>query len=149
MTSWSITVEFNSSAPKIINQTSIILFFRRNRHAILDCSTAGNPPPTVRWSRRDPHNQYYLPVYMDLRVVLFDNGSLGFLPIRRTDWGVYACEAVNYLGVDVATWIVCVGSERKICLKYHCYWFVVLLCGRFLWGRTGSRWYHSTPTTAY
>lgn len=109
-----ITVEFIPSAPRILNETSTVLFFPRNNHAILDCSASGNPPPRVRWSRRDPHRQYYLPLYGDLRIAQLDNGSLGFFPITREDWGVYACEAVNFFGVDVATWIVCVGSKSLL-----------------------------------
>ena len=35
---------------------------------------------------------------------------MGFFRIHLHQRGVYACEAVNDFGVDVATWVVCIGQ---------------------------------------
>ena len=100
-----------------------MLFYKENRSGLVHCNTAGIPPPTIQWSRRDPYLQYYLPLPGEDRIVIHSNGSLGFYPMKKEDWGIYCCEAENYLGVDVATWIIWVESKRKrkcLTILIHC-----------------------------
>ena len=108
-----MNLEHQQQTPIIFNQTEVPFFFPENEPAFLHCRTNGIPPPLIRWSRRDPSLRYYLPAYGDLRVHIYDNGTLAFYPIRASDSGVYTCEAVNDYGGDVASFIVCVGGREN------------------------------------
>lgn len=56
---------------------------------MFDCKAAGNPPPTIRWSRANGQTlESSLPV----------SGVLRIFPTTPEDEGAYACTAANSFG---------------------------------------------------
>ena len=95
--------------PRILNQTIVPYLFEADQRTFLHCLTTGTPPPRIRWSRKRPgHMPTSTPVPPEgnLRINQYENGTLGFYPIRHEDWGVYSCQAINDYGYAVAQWIV-------------------------------------------
>ena len=70
----------------------------------LACQVAGDPPPSVYWSR---HNDR-MPVG---RINVLTDKTLRIEPVRAQDEGTYVCEADNVVGSVTASATVTVHCE--------------------------------------
>ena len=83
------------SAPSLL-QHPVHTTVNESQTAILKCTTVGNPPPKVTWSKLNS----LLPVG---RHVVESSGALTVEDVRPGDDGVYSCRAENLLGSVNAT----------------------------------------------
>uniref|UniRef100_A0A8C9TK23 Immunoglobulin superfamily member 10 n=1 Tax=Scleropages formosus TaxID=113540 RepID=A0A8C9TK23_SCLFO len=78
---------------------------------LLDCSSAGNPKPSVRWIL--PDHTVLDESYGHRR--LFQNGSLRVQGLTQRDRGFYRCLTANHMGVDLLTsQVMLLGERRKV-----------------------------------
>ena len=78
------------SVPSLL-QHPVHTTVEESQTAIMKCTTVGNPPPKVTWSKQNS----LLPVG---RHVVESSGALIVKDVRPEDDGVYSCRAENFLG---------------------------------------------------
>ena len=65
----------------------------------LHCCAVGRPIPTIRWTYLTANQSVEL-LFRSYRWTIHSNGSLVFNNLNDVDEGIYACTAVNEVGLD-------------------------------------------------
>ncbi|XP_075228407.1 hemicentin-1-like isoform X2 [Lycorma delicatula] len=85
--------------PPVINHLPNNTNVEIEQNGSLQCHTTGNPPPKIKWSRKDSQ-------LLDERFVEMENGVLLIKDAKLEDGGIYVCSVENIFGTT--------ASEGKI-----------------------------------
>ena len=113
---FSFALSLAAGSAPVISVSPSSLTITEGEEAMFECKAAGNPPPTVRWSRANGQI---------LESSWAVSGVLRILSTTPEDEGVYACTAANSFGAKafLVTLDVKIGgiyqnakSIRKVCI---------------------------------
>lgn len=87
-----IAFQVISGKPKFLVKPQTIRTSVGDEEIRLDCAAAGNPEPTITWSRNG------IVLALTTRHFLDKSGTLVIKPVQSDDYGTYRCDARNKYG---------------------------------------------------